>query len=256
MIKNLSIKPNINDQRLIKEVEGLDESGKYFKQNVVMERPLTIFLNRQEVVTSMTVGDHPEWMAVGFLINQGMLSNKDKIVSVDLDWDIETIVVRTDKETNYEDKLKKKIRTSGCAVGTMFADVMDIFDKIILSKKVKFHTSWLVGLLKIINTQPSLYLKAGAIHACVLCKKNEPIIYVEDVGRHNAIDKIAGWLWYNKRSMDDLILYTTGRLTSEMVIKTVQMKITILISRSGFTAAGVDLAKKSNLTLIGRAKGK
>ena len=171
MIKNLSIKPNINDQRLIKEVEGLDESGKYFKQNVVMERPLTIFLNRQEVVTSMTVGDHPEWMAVGFLINQGMLSDKDKIVSVDLDWDIETIVVRTDKETNYEDKLKKKIRTSGCAVGTMFADVMDIFDKIILNKKVKFHTSWLVGLLKIINTQPSLYLKAGAIHACVLCKK-------------------------------------------------------------------------------------
>ena len=256
MIKNLFIKPNINDQRLIKEVEGLDESGKYFKQNVVMERPLTIFLNRQEVVTSMTVGDHPEWMAVGFLINQGMLSNKDKIVSVDLDWDIETIVVRTDKETNYEDKLKKRIRTSGCAVGTMFADVMDIFDKIILSKKVKFHTSWLVGLLKIINTQPSLYLKAGAIHACVLCKKNEPIIYVEDVGRHNAIDKIAGWLWYNKRNMDDLILYTTGRLTSEMVIKTVQMKIPILISRSGFTAAGVDLAKKSNLTLIGRAKGK
>ena len=256
MIKNFSIKPNINDQRLIKEVEGLDESGKYFKQNVVMERPLTIFLNRQEVVTSMTVGDHPEWMAVGFLINQGMLSDKDKIVSVDLDWDIETIVVRTDKETNYEDKLKKKIRTSGCAVGTMFADVMDIFDKIILSKKVKFHTSWLVDLLKIINTQPSLYLKAGAIHACVLCKKNEPIIYVEDVGRHNAIDKIAGWLWYNKRSMDDLILYTTGRLTSEMVIKTVQMKIPILISRSGFTAAGVDLAKKSNLTLIGRAKGK
>ena len=256
MIKNLSIKPNINDQRLIKEVEGLDESGKYFKQNVVMERPLTIFLNRQEVVTSMTVGDHPEWMAVGFLINQGMLSNKDKIVSVDLDWDIETIVVRTDKETNFEDKLKKKIRTSGCAVGTMFADVMDIFDKIILSKKVKFHTSWLLDLLKTINTQPSLYLKAGAIHACVLCKKNEPIIYVEDVGRHNAIDKIAGWLWYNKRSMDDLILYTTGRLTSEMVIKTVQMKIPILISRSGFTAAGVDLAKKSNLTLIGRAKGK
>ena len=129
MNKNLSVQPNINDKRLIKEVEGLDESGNYFKQNVVMERPLTIFLNRQEVVTSMTVGDHPEWMAVGFLINQGMLSSKDNIVSVDLDWDVEAIVVRTDKETNYEDKLKKKIRTSGCAVGTMFADVMDIFDK-------------------------------------------------------------------------------------------------------------------------------
>ena len=256
MNKTLSVKPDINDQRLIKEVQGLDELGNPFKQNVVMERPLTIFLNSQEVVTSMTVGDHPEWMAIGFLVNQGMLSSDDKVISVDLDWDTEVIVVRTDKETNYEEKLKKKIRTSGCAVGTMFADVMDIFDKIVLNKKVKFHTSWLIDLLKKVNTQPSLYLKAGAIHACVLCEKNQPIIYVEDVGRHNAIDKIAGWLWYNKRNMDNLVLYTTGRLTSEMVIKTVQMNVPILISRSGFTAAGVDLAKKSNLTLIGRAKGK
>ena len=152
--------------------------------------------------------------------------------------------------------LKKKIRTSGCAVGTMFSDVMDLFDKVVLDKKTVFHKSWLIDLLKKINTQPSLYLEAGAIHACVLCKENEPIIYVEDVGRHNAIDKIAGWLWYNRINMNNLILYTTGRLTSEMVIKTVQMKISILISCSGFTAAGVDLAKKSNLTLIGRAKGK
>ena len=256
MIKNLSVKPDIYDQNLIKEVEGLDESGNYFKQNVVMERPLTIFLNKQEVVTSMTVGDHPEWMAVGFLVNQGMLSAMDNITSVDLDWDIEVIVVRTENKTNYEEKLKKKIRTSGCAVGTMFADVMDIFDKIVLNNKVKFHTKWLIDLLKKVNTQPSLYLKAGAIHACVLCQKDQPLIYVEDVGRHNAIDKIAGWLWYNKRNMDDLILYTTGRLTSEMIIKTVQMNIPVLISRSGFTAAGVELAKKSNLTLIGRAKGK
>ena len=120
----------------------------------------------------------------------------------------------------------------------------------------KFHTSWLTELLKKINTQPSLYLKAGAIHACVLCDKHEPIIYVEDVGRHNAIDKIAGWIWYNKKDVSKMMLYTTGRLTSEMVIKTVQMKIPILISRSGFTAAGVELAKKSDLTLIGRAKGK
>ena len=256
MNKTLSVKPDINDQRLIKEVKGLDESGNFFRQNVVMERPLTIFLNKQEVVTSMTVGDHPEWMAIGFLVNQGMLSNDEKVISVDLDWDVEAIVVRTDKETNYEEKIKKKIRTSGCAVGTMFSDVMDIFDKVILNTKAKFHRSWLVDLLKNVNTQPSLYLKAGAIHACVLCERNEPIIYVEDVGRHNAIDKIAGWLWYNNRNVDNMLLYTTGRLTSEMVIKTVQMKIPILISRSGFTAAGVELAKKSNLTLIGRAKGK
>ena len=256
MNKSLSIKPNINDNRLIKKVNGKDHLGNPYSQNVVMERPLTIFLNKQEVVTSMTVGDHPEWMAVGFLVNQGMLSKNDKVTSIDLDWETEAIVVRTDKETNYEDKMRKKIRTSGCAVGTMFSDVMDSFDSVKLNNKALFHTSWLHPLLKEINTQPSLYLEAGAIHSCVLCKDNNPLIYIEDVGRHNALDKIAGWLWFNKIDTKDLLLYTTGRLTSEMVIKTVQMHIPILISRSGFTAAGVELAKRSNLTLIGRAKGK
>ena len=256
MNKSLSIKPNINDNRLIKKVNGKDHLGNPYSQNVVMERPLTIFLNKQEVVTSMTVGDHPEWMAVGFLVNQGMLSKNDKVTSIDLDWETEAIVVRTDKETNYEDKMRKKIRTSGCAVGTMFSDVMDSFDSVKLNNKALFHTSWLHPLLKKINTQPSLYLEAGAIHSCVLCKDNNPLIYIEDVGRHNALDKIAGWLWFNKIDTKDLLLYTTGRLTSEMVIKTVQMHIPILISRSGFTAAGVELAKRSNLTLIGRAKGK
>ena len=138
----------------------------------------------------------------------------------------------------------------------MFSDVMDLFDKVTLNNNAVFHTSLLVNLLKQINTQPSLYLEAGAIHACVLCKNYKPLIYIEDVGRHNAIDKIAGWLWFNKIDLNNLLLYTTGRLTSEMVIKAVQMQIPILISRSGFTAAGVDLAKKANLTLIGRAKGK
>ena len=217
----------------MKKVNGKDHLGNAFSQNVVMERPLTIYLNKQEVVTSMTVGDHPEWMAVGFLVNQGMLSKNDKITSIDLDWEAEVIVVRTEKETNYEDKMQKKIRTSGCAVGTMFSDVMDLFESVKLNNNSKFHTSWLISLLKEINTQPSLYLEAGAIHSCVLCKDNKPLIYIEDVGRHNALDKIAG-----------------------MVIKTVQMHVPILISRSGFTAAGVDLARKANLTLIGRAKGK
>ena len=256
MNKNLSIKPDINDQRLMKKVNGKDHLGNAFSQNVVMERPLTIYLNKQEVVTSMTVGDHPEWMAVGFLVNQGMLSKNDKITSIDLDWEAEVIVVRTEKETNYEDKMQKKIRTSGCAVGTMFSDVMDLFESVKLNNNSKFHTSWLISLLREINTQPSLYLEAGAIHSCVLCKDNKPLIYIEDVGRHNALDKIAGWLWFNKIATEDLLLYTTGRLTSEMVIKTVQMHVPILISRSGFTAAGVDLARKANLTLIGRAKGK
>ena len=158
MNKSLSIKPNINDNRLIKKVNGKDHLGNPYSQNVVMERPLTIFLNKQEVVTSMTVGDHPEWMAIGFLVNQGMLSKDDNITSIDLDWETEVIVVRTDKETNYEDKMQKKIRTSGCAVGTMFSDVMDSFDCVKLNKNAIFHTSWLHSLLKEINTQPSLYL--------------------------------------------------------------------------------------------------
>ena len=256
MSDKLTIKPDTKDKRLTRNIDGLNELGEPFTQTVVMERPLTIFLNNQEIITSMTVGDHPEWMAVGFLVNQGMISESDDIISVDVDWESEAVVVRTSNKTNYEEKLKKKIRTSGCAVGTIFADVMDIFDSIKLDRTTKFHTSWLTELLKKINTQPSLYLKAGAIHSCVLCDKYEPIIYVEDVGRHNAIDKIAGWIWYNKKNVSKMMLYTTGRLTSEMVIKTVQMKIPILISRSGFTAAGVELAKKSNLTLIGRAKGK
>jgi len=256
MVDKFKIKPNTKNKNLIKEVKGLDQSGTSFKQFVVMERPLTLFLNNQEIVTCMTVGDKPEWLALGFLINQGIISSKDQVLSIDVDWEIETAVVRTKNETNYEEKIKKKIRTSGCAVGTMFADVMDNFDSIILDKNAKIKVSWLPKLLKIINTQPSLYIEAGAIHGCVLCEKDEPIIYLEDVGRHNALDKISGWLWYNKKNVSNMILYTTGRLTSEMVIKTVQMGIPILVSRSGFTAAGVDLALKSNLTLIGRAKGK
>ena len=256
MVDKLKVKPDIKNKDLVKDIEGIDEFGEPFTQTVVMERPLTIFLNKQEIVTSMTLGDHPEWMAIGFLINQGMISHKDNIKSVDVDWETEVVVVRTSIETNYEEKMKKKIRTYGCAVGTMFVDVMENFDNIKLDQNNRFHRSWLVGLLKQINTQPSLYLKAGAIHSCVLCDKEKPIVYVEDIGRHNAIDKITGWMWYNKIDVTKMMLYTTGRLTSEMVIKTVQMKIPILISRSGFTAAGVELAKKSGLTLIGRAKGK
>mgnify|MGYP001160777954 FL=1 len=256
MNKKFIIKPDIKNQKLTKNISGIDHTGAHYKQKVVMEKPLTIFLNNQEIVTCMTVGDKPDWLALGFLINQGMITKSDKIISVDVDWEIETAVVRTDKVTNYEEKIKKKIRTSGCGVGTIFSDVMDNFDQIKLNKEAIIKISWLPKLLKSINTQPSLYLEAGAIHGCVLCIEDKPIIYVEDVGRHNALDKIAGWLWNNDYDVSNMILYTTGRLTSEMIIKTVQMGVPILISRSGFTAAGVELAIKSNLTLIGRAKGK
>jgi FdhD protein len=221
-----------------------------------MERPLTLFLNGREIVTMMTIGDHPDYLAVGYLLNQNMLRPEDRITGIDYDDELETVVVRTDRETDFEDKLKKKTLTSGCAQGTVFGDLMEKFEVVRLDPVAVLRTSWLYVLTRKINTAPSLYLAAGAIHGCVLCEEDRPLLYMEDVGRHNAIDKIAGYMHLHGISPRGKIFYTTGRLTSEMVIKTVQMGIPILISRSGFTAWGVDLARQAGLTLIGRAKGK
>src|SRR3974390_3490740 len=199
------IRPQPEDPRLTRTVTGIDHESRPIETAVVMERPLTLFLNGREIVTMMTIGDHPDYLAVGYLLNQNMLRPEDRIVGIDYDDELETIVVRTDRETDFEDKLKKKTLTSGCAQGTVFGDLMEKF---------------------------------------------------EEVGRRNAIDKIAGYMHLHGISPRGKIFYTTGRLTSEMVIKTVQMGIPILISRSGFTAWGVDLARQAGLTLIGRAKGK
>ena len=250
------VKPDPGDERLTRRVQGIDQDGVAVTASVTMERPLTLFLNRQEVVTMMTIGDYPEYLAVGYLLNQNMLVSKDEITGVEFDPEIDTVVVRTGHQTNFEDKLKKKTLTSGCAQGTVFGDLMERFDSVQLAKGAVLRTSWLRGLLKKINTAPSLYLEAGAIHGCVLCREDRPLIYMEDVGRHNAVDKIAGYMFLNDMTSADKIFYTTGRLTSEMVIKCVQMGIPILISRSGFTAWGVDLARQVGLTLIGRCKGK
>jgi FdhD protein len=223
---------------------------------VVYERPLTLFLNAQEIVTMMTIGDFPDYLAVGYLLNQNMLRPDDEITGIDYDQELEVVVVRTRRATDYEEKLKRKVRTSGCAQGTVFGDLMERFEQVRLPADAVLRTSWLYALARKINTSPSLYLKAGAIHGCVLCEQDRPLLYMEDVGRHNAVDKIAGYLFLKGISPTGKIFYTTGRLTSEMVIKTVQMQIPILISRSGFTAWGVELARQANLTLIGRAKGK
>ncbi|MDA1323778.1 MAG: formate dehydrogenase accessory sulfurtransferase FdhD [Proteobacteria bacterium] len=247
--------PEPKDPRLTERVVGIDQQGRAIETSVTVERPLTLFLNDQEIVTMMTIGDYPDCLAVGFLLNQNMLQPTDVITGIDYDEEIDVVVVRTERETDYEQKLKKKTRTSGCAVGTVFGDVMERFDEITLDPDAKLHTSWLYALTKKINTTPSLYLEAGAIHGCVLCERARPLIYMEDVGRHNAVDKIAGYMFLNKISPAGKLFYTTGRLTSEMVLKTVQMDIPILISRSGFTAWGVELARKANLTLIGRARG-
>jgi len=250
------ISPDPDDPRLTEPVTGIDQDGNPVEARVVVERPLTLFLNGQEIVTMMTIGDHPDWLAVGYLANQNMLLPDDTVTGVDYDDDLGVVVVRTDRETDYEARLKKKTLTSGCAQGTVFGDLMESLEGVTLDPDARLRTSWLYALTKEINTTPSLYLAAGAIHGCVLCEGDRPLVYMEDVGRHNAADKIAGYMRLNDVRADDKIFYTTGRLTSEMVIKTVHMGIPILVSRSGFTAWGVELAREAGLTLIGRARGK
>ena len=249
------LRPNPDDPRLTERVTGIDQTGARVETAVTVERALTIFLNGQEIVTAMTINDYPEYLAIGYLLNQHMLLPDDEVTGVDYDEELAVVVVRTKRKTNYEKKLKKKVQTSGCAQGTVFGDLMEALEDVALPK-APLRTSWLYRLTNIINTTPSLYLEAGAIHGCVLAKEDQPLVYMEDVGRHNAVDKIAGWMFKEKVPAGDKIFYTTGRLTSEMVIKTVRMGIPILISRSGFTAWGVELARKTNLTLIGRARGK
>lgn len=249
------IAPDPRRAGLTRRVEGEDENGQRGEISVVEERPLTIFLNGQEIVTAMTIGDYPEYLALGFLRNQGMLQDGEAVKAVDFDEELETVVVRTDGSTSYEEKLKKKTRTSGCAVGTVFGDMMEGLEDLSLPD-AEVRTSWLYALAHKINTTPSLYLEAGAIHGTVLCHQDRPLVYMEDVGRHNAVDKIAGWMLSEGVRGDDKILYTTGRLTSEMVIKCAHMGIPVLASRSGFTAWGVDIARQIRLTLVGRMRGR
>jgi len=255
MTIKVPILPNPTNPKLTKRVTGIDQNGVVQELPVVEEKPLTIFLNSQEIITAMTIGDHPDYLAIGFLLNQKMLLLDDTIEKIEYDEDLQTIVIRTLRKTSYEKKLQQKTRTSGCAVGTVFGDMLEGLDDVKLSKN-KVKTSWIYTLAKKINTTPSLYLSAGAIHGTVLCEKSTPLIYMEDVGRHNAVDKVSGWMFINKIKSSDKILYTTGRLTSEMIIKSALMGIPTLISRSGFTAWGVEIANKLGMTLIGRLRGR
>ena len=255
LLRGYTIAPNPDGICLTTTVEGLDHNGNKVVSRVIEEKPLTIYLNSQEIVTAMTIGDYPEYLAVGFLTNQGMLDNSNPVKSVDFDEDLSVVIVRTETETSFEEKLRKKTRTSGCAVGTVFGDMMEGLEGLRLPSS-NCKVSWLYNLSNEINQTPSLYLAAGAIHGTVICKEHTPLVYMEDVGRHNAVDKVAGWMASNDIDGSDKILYTTGRLTSEMVIKTAQMGIPILVSRSGFTAWGVEIADKVGMTLIGRMRGR
>ena len=253
--QNFYIGPNVNQPGLTTELTGKDANGQSVQLPVVTEKAITIFLNNQEIVTAMTIGDYLEELAIGFLFNQSMITADDKIDQIDYDEDLSVIVVRTEKKTNFEKKLQSKISTSGCAQGTIYGDMFDKFESIMLPRELKISVSQIISLSKKINTTPSLYLKAGAIHGCVLATVYEPLIYMEDIGRHNAVDKISGVMFLKNIKPRNKVFYTTGRLTSEMVLKTVIMGLPILISRSGFTEAGVSLARRAGLTLIGRARG-
>jgi len=255
MASRYVIAPDPEAAGLSRGVAGVDENGNAVSVRVVEERPLTIYLNAREIVTAMTIGDHPEYLALGFLRNQGMLSDTDRVTGVDYDAEVEAVVVRTEAETDHEAKLARKTRTSGCAVGTVFGDMMEGLEGLTLPQ-AELRSSWLYALSHQINRTPSLYLEAGAIHGTVLCQGDRPLVYMEDVGRHNAVDKVAGWMYRTGTGPADKILYTTGRLTSEMVIKTALMGIPVLASRSGFTAWGVEIANQVGLTLIGRLKGR
>jgi FdhD protein len=254
MTPDLPLLPDPHLPGLTRALRGHDQTGAEIKIDVVEERPLTIFLNSQEIVTAMTIGDYPDYLALGFLRNQGMLREDDVVTGIEHDDELETVVVRTARQTSYEEKLRKKTRTSGCAVGTVFGDMMEGLEGVTLPA-AELRTSWLYALARQINTLPSLYLAAGAIHGTVLCQRDRVLVYMEDVGRHNAVDKIAGYMLRHEVPAADKILYTTGRLTSEMVIKTAMMGIPVLASRSGFTAWGVEIARQLGLTLIGRMRG-
>ena len=253
--REYTIHPDPMHPELTRSVQGYSHEGRLEEIKVIEEKPLTIFLNSTEIVTVMTIGDYPEFLALGFLFNQGMLHSYQSVQRIDYDRDLQTVVVRTTEKTNYEEKLSKKVRTSGCAVGTVFGDQMALIEGLQLPY-LKVKTSWLYQLAKAINLTPSLYLEAGAIHGTVLCQEDKTLVYMEDVGRHNAVDKINGWMKTNHVEPGDKILYTTGRLTSEMILKTALMGIPVLVSRSGFTAWGVEIATKVNLTLVGRMRGK
>ena len=256
-MKEFEIRPDPDDPRLSVAVAGIDQDGKPVETAVVTERPLTLFLNAREIVTMMTIGDRPDLLAVGYLLNQNMLKADDEINRHRIRGGHRHRRGAHQAPDRLRGQAEEEDPDLGLRPGHRVRRPHGrIRQHHARTRSARVKTSWLYQLTRKINTEPSLYLKAGAIHGCVLAQEDRPLIYMEDVGRHNAVDKIAGYMFLNGIAPDDKIFYTTGRLTSEMVIKTVKMRIPVLVSRSGFTAWGVELAQKAGLTLIGRARGK
>ena len=245
---------------LVHEVEVIDEKGRKKTSHIPGERPLTIYLDKKELVTLMTMGGAPEALVLGYLRNQRLVPSIEMIESIQVDWETESVAVKTNGNTvNIEEKTSRRVVTTGCGQGTVFGGLLDDIDKIRLSETAKIKQSAIYQIVDHIRTRDSIYKQAGSVHACAVFKNcgdhAELMHFIEDVGRHNAVDSIAGLMWLNQQVGEDLIFYTTGRLTSEMVIKGAQMGIPFLLSRSGVTAMGLDMANQVKLTLLGRCSG-
>jgi FdhD protein len=238
-------------------VDARDETGRLVPTPIAGEHPLTLYVDKKELVTLMTLGAAPEALAIGFLRNQRLVGSIDEIVAVQVDWDVNAVAVTTrDGLQDLDRKTEKRTATTGCGQGTVFGDLMADIESIHLDDSLRIGEETLFGLLNAVRVHESIYKQAGAVHGCALAKGAEILTFVEDVGRHNAVDAIAGWMWLEGVDGRDKIFYTTGRLTSEMVIKAAQMQIPVLVSRSGLTKMGHEVASQVGITMIGRAVGK
>jgi len=236
-------------------VMAIDEYGVQQEKHIAGEQPLTIYVNKKEIVTLMTLGTHPEALVLGYLKNQGFIADITEILSVQVDWESESAAVVTRNKHDWDEKLSKRTVTSGCGQGTVFGNMMEQLEHIKF-EQILLKQSTVYALLSNISKENEVYKRAGGVHGCALCHGNQQLIFVEDVGRHNAVDTICGLMWLNDINGADKIFYTTGRLTSEMVIKVAQMGVPTILSRSGITHMGLSLAQQLGVTLVARAKGK
>ena len=245
-------------------VYGINELGESVPTPIAGEHPLTLYLDKREIVTLMTLGAAPEALVLGYLRNQRLVASIDAIAAVQVDWETDSVAVTTragtgdsDANSELDARMGRRTVTTGCGQGTMFGDLMEDLDHMILPQDSSLNEEALATLLDNVRRHESIYKQAGAVHGCALASNSgEILMFVEDVGRHNAVDAIAGLMWLDDVSGGDKIFYTTGRLTSEMVIKTAQMGIPFLVSRSGLTEMGHSIARRVGLTMIGRAQGK
>ena len=243
------------------EVEAYNERGEMVPTSIAGEHPLTLYLDKREIVTLMTLGHAPEALAIGYLRNQRLVDAIEDIAAVQVDWETESVAVTTRGKKDVSGKMEKRTVTTGCGQGTVFGDLMEEIDQVRLRDDVQLTDLQLFDLIDKVRKYETIYKQAGAVHGCALARTTgeasaEIMMFIEDVGRHNAVDAIAGNMWLEAIEGSDKIFYTTGRLTSEMVIKCAQMRIPFLVSRSGLTQMGYDIAKRVGLTMLGRASGK